>query len=61
MVGNPESLGDKARKILSNKNIFGVDLYEAGIGERIEEILRSELEGYGAVRKVLDTCLDSEK
>lgn len=61
VVGNPESLGDKARKILSNKNIFGVDLYEAGIGERIEEILRSELEGYGAVRKVLDTCLDSEK
>lgn len=61
VVGDPESLGDKAKKILSNVNIFGVDLYEAGIGERIEEILRSELKGPGAVRKALDTYLPADQ
>ncbi len=44
-------------KILSNVNIFGVDLYEAGIGEQIEDILREELKGPGAVRKVLESYL----
>lgn len=53
-LGDPGSLKDQAKKILSNENIFGVDLYQAGIGERIEEIFRSELEGPGAVRKVLE-------
>lgn len=57
VIGDPDSLGDKARKILSNVNIFGIDLYEAGIGDQIEEILRAELAGPGSVRKVLDTYL----
>ena len=50
---DPNSLTDQARPILSNENIFGVDLYKAGIGEKIEEILRCELEGAGAVRKTI--------
>lgn len=57
VIGDPSSLGDRARKILSNVNIFGVDLYEAGIGEQIEDILREELKGPGAVRKVLESYL----
>ncbi len=57
VIGDSSSLGDKARKILSNVNIFGIDLYEAGIGEYIEEILREELKGKGAVRKVLESYL----
>lgn len=56
-VGDPESLKDRARKILSNENIFGIDLYEAGIGEKIEEILKEELKGKGAVREVLENYL----
>jgi len=51
--GKPETVGDKLKPILSNKNIFGVDLYEAGIGEKIENIVREELVGVGAVRATL--------
>ena len=56
-VGDPASLKDQARGILSNVNIFGVDLYQAGIGEKIEEILRSEIEGPGAVRRTVQKYL----
>ncbi len=41
--GKPESLTDQLRPILSNKNIFFTDLYEAGLGEKIEEMLRGML------------------
>ena len=52
-VGKPESLTDQLRPILSNVNIWGVDLYRAGIGEKIESIFREELGGPGAVRATL--------
>ena len=38
---------------LSNENIFGIDLYKAGIGEKIEEMFLEEIAGPGAVRAVL--------
>ena len=56
-VGNPGSLKDQLKPILSNRQIFGSDLYEAGLGEKIEEMVRSELEGPGAVRKTLQKYL----
>ena len=56
-VGKPESLKDQLRPILSNVNIWGVDLYEAGIGEKVEEIFREELKGKGAVRETLKKYL----
>lgn len=52
-LGDPSSLKDQLRPILSNENIFRIDLYEAGIGERIEEIVREQIAGPGAVRKTL--------
>ncbi len=52
-LGDPDSLGDKLKPILSNANIFGSDLYAAGIGERIEQLVREELAGPGAVRATL--------
>lgn len=45
------------KPILSNANIFGSDLYEVGIGERIEELFMSELSGPGAVRETLKKTL----
>ena len=57
--GKPETVGDKLRPILSNKNIFAVNLYEAGIGEKIENMVREELVGVGAVRATLKKYLDS--
>ena len=57
-LGEPGSLKDQLRPILSNTSIFGIDLYEAGIGERIEEIFREEIAGRGAVRRTLEKYLN---
>ena len=57
-LGHPESVGDKVRPILSNVNIFGSDLYEAGIGDLIEDLFKEELAGPGAVRATLKKYLD---
>ena len=55
--GDPDSLKDQVRPILSNAHIFGSDLYQAGIGDKIEAMLRAMLEGRGAVRKTLVSFL----
>jgi len=52
-LGDPDSVGDKLKPILSNANIFGSDLYAAGIGDRIEALFKEELAGPGAVRATL--------
>ena len=57
VLGDSSSLKEQARGILSNENIFGIDLYKAGIGEKIEEILRSEIEEPGAVRRTVKKYL----
>lgn len=41
------------KPILSNSSIFGVDLYEIGLGERIEQYFEELIKGKGAVRKTL--------
>ena len=56
-LGDPDSVGGKVKAILSNANIFGSDLYAAGIGERIEELFKEELAGPGAVRATLKKYL----
>ncbi|HBK25930.1 MAG TPA: mannitol dehydrogenase family protein, partial [Clostridiales bacterium] len=56
-VGDSESCGDKLRPILSNPAIFGLDLVEAGLAPKIEELFRQELAGAGAVRRTLHTQL----
>ena len=52
-VGKPETYQGQLKKILSNENIFGINLYEAGIGEKIEEMFLEEIAGTGAVRETL--------
>ncbi len=52
-LGDPDSVGDRLKPILSNANIFGTDLYAAGVGEKVEEIFREELAGPGAIRETL--------
>ena len=52
-LGDPESLGDRIRPLLSNTRIFGSDLYAAGLGGKIEEIVKKMLCGKGAVRNTL--------
>lgn len=56
-VGRPETYQGQLKDILSNANIFGSDLYEAGIGEKIEEMFAEQLAGPGAVRATLKKYL----
>lgn len=56
-VGKPDSYQGQLKDILSNANIFGIDLYQAGIGEKIEEMFKEELAGAGAVRATLTKYL----
>ena len=49
----PEGL----KEILSNKNIFGVDLYEAGLAEKVEGLYHELSAGKGAVRATLKKYL----
>ena len=55
--GKPETLGGKLKPILSNKHIFGVDLYEAGLGGKIEGFVKEMLKGKGSVRECLKNNL----
>jgi fructuronate reductase len=41
------------RQLYSRKDVFGVDLYEAGLGEQIEGMVRELFAGNGAVRATL--------
>ena len=51
--GNAQNTGDQLKPVLSNANIFGIDLYEAGIGKKIEQMFAEETAGPGAVRDTL--------
>ena len=42
------------RPLLSNANLFGIDLYQAGLGERIEKMFLELSAGPGAVRRTLE-------
>lgn len=57
IFGNQDSCKDQLRPILSNSHIFGMDLYDAGIGEDIEGLFREEIASKGAVRAVLKKYL----
>ncbi|MDR2178506.1 MAG: mannitol dehydrogenase family protein [Treponema sp.] len=57
-LGEPATAAGKLRNILSNSKIFALDLYKAGLGERIESYVAEFLEGKGAVRKTLHKYLN---
>ena len=52
-LGSPVKLTDQVHRILSNTEIFGSDLYEAGVGQKVEALFREEIAGPGAVRATL--------
>jgi fructuronate reductase len=52
-VGKPDQDYSCLKDLYSRKDIFGVDLYEAGLGERIEGMVKELFEGEGAVRATL--------
>lgn len=52
-IGDISSYTGQLKNLLSNANIFGINLYEAGIGDKIEEMFVEEIAGKGAVRNTL--------
>ena len=53
VFGKPETLTDQLQPILSNEAVFGIDLYKAGLGDRITDYVREMLAGPGAAMRTL--------
>lgn len=51
--GKTETVGDKLKPILSNASLFGVDLYEIGLGTKVEDLFKEMMVGPKAVRNTL--------
>ena len=51
---------EKLRALLSNAGIFGVDLYEAGLAERVCGYFTELCAGPGAVRETLKKYVTEE-
>ncbi|MDD5621921.1 MAG: mannitol dehydrogenase family protein [Actinomycetota bacterium] len=60
VAGKPETYHGELKSILKNSVLFAVDLFQAGLGNKIEEMFVAQLTGKGAVRaalkKYLGTC-----
>lgn len=56
-LGNAGPFGERLKPILSDARIFGVNLYEAGLGEKVETYFAEMMAGPGAVRKTLQRAL----
>lgn len=52
-IGQKADVHAALAPLLSNKTVFGVDLYEAGLGERVEALFARMIAGPGAVRRTL--------
>ena len=52
-IGKSEQDYSCLKQLYSRKDIFGLDLYEAGLGEQIEGYVRELFAGKGAVRQTL--------
>ena len=52
-VGKPEQDYSCLRQLYSRSDVFGLDLYEAGLGEQIEGYVRELFGGNGSVRQTL--------
>lgn len=56
--GNPNSVGDNLQPILSNKKVFGLDLYSVGLGEKVEGYVKEMIIGKYAVRNLLERMIN---
>lgn len=53
VIGKPETFTDQLKPILSNERLFFVDLYQAGLGEKIEHMFREMIAGTYAVKATI--------
>jgi fructuronate reductase len=52
-VGKPDQDYSCLKNLYSRKDVFGLDLYEAGLGKQIEGMVKELYAGNGAVRTTL--------
>lgn len=52
-LGSPDSYNSNLKKILGNKSLFGVDLYEVGLADKVESMYLEMISAPGAVRATL--------
>ena len=52
-IGKPDQDWSPLKKLYSRKDVFGLDLYEAGLGDQIEGMVKELYAGPGAVRATL--------
>jgi fructuronate reductase len=55
----PISYRERVRPILEDPRIFGVNLYDAELGEKVEDMFGELIEGAGAVRRTLQKYLEA--
>lgn len=53
VIEKPETFQDQLKPILSNQRLFFTDLYQAGVGEKIEQMFREMITGPGAVKATI--------
>ena len=53
VLGQPETFTDQLRPILSNERLFFIDLYKAGVGEKVENMFREMITGPGAIKATI--------
>ncbi|WP_461884195.1 mannitol dehydrogenase family protein [Fusicatenibacter sp.] len=53
VIEKPETFQDQLKPILSNQRLFFTDLYQAGVGEKIEQMFREMIAGPGAVKATI--------
>ena len=53
VFGNQASLTDQLHPILSNEKVFFIDLYKAGLGEKIEGMFREMIAGKGSTKATI--------
>ena len=56
-LGQPETAKGALNEVLTNKAVFGVDLVEAGLAEKVEGLFAELIAGPGAVRATLKKYL----
>lgn len=56
-LGEVQSVGNSLKPILSNESLFGSNLYEVGLGEKVEEYFKELIAGKKAVRETLKKYL----
>lgn len=58
-VGQPETCKNQLRPILSNNRLFAINLYDAGLGDKIEKMFREMIDGTGAVKATIHKYVGS--